>query len=68
MRIQSRYRNWEEIQMKIEKRHFFIKTCDVMTLWAACFLYLTLIYSQYELFGGCIAGFNISIAICYADE
>jgi len=39
-----------------------------MTLWAAWFQFVTLIYSQYELYGGCISGFNISIAICYVDE
>jgi len=50
------------------KKPFFIKICDVMTLWAAWFLYVALIYSQYELIGSCIAGFNISIAIYYVDE
>ena len=39
-----------------------------MTWCAAWFLYVTLIYSPYEWNGGCIAGFNISIAIYYVDE
>jgi len=39
-----------------------------MTWWAALFLYVTLIYSPYELNGDCIAGFNISIAIYYVKK
>ena len=57
--------------MKIEflsNSFFCIKTCDVMTWWAAWFLNVTFIYSPCELNGSCIAGFNMSVTIYYVDK